>query len=86
MFLKKFLMTRKNVKYNYNTSYIGVNGYGICLGINISDWDDKDSDLRITIQNTRGNSNSCCIELPKSNVEDLINALKTFLNDSSTTK
>jgi len=72
-------MKIEQVKFSKQSTYIGRNGYGYCLGINLTDWNDKHSLIDLTVENTRGNSYSVKIEIPKSDIQQLINKLKMFL-------
>jgi len=69
----------EEIRFSKEVNFIGRNGYGYCLGINLTDWDDKHSLIDLTVENTRGNSYSVKIEIPKSDIQQLIDKLKMFL-------
>ena len=72
-------MKAEQVKFSNQSTYIGRNGYGYCLGINLTDWNDKHSLIDLTVENTKGNSHSVNIQIPKKDIQQLIDKLKMFL-------
>ena len=72
-------MKNKEVIFSRNTIYNGKNGYSICKGLDLTDWDKSDNDIYLKVINTRGTSASCKIAIPKKDIQLLINTLQEFL-------
>lgn len=72
-------MKTEQVKFSITTTYNGRNGYSYCNGINLTHYDSLEDFINLTVENTRGNSYSVNIQIPKKDIQQLIDKLKMFL-------
>lgn len=78
-------MKEEIIKFNNPTLYKGRNGYGKCFGIILKDWDtitkksQFTNNITLNIINSQGNSSVIQINIPKEDIQQLIDKLKMFL-------